>query len=57
MLEELRSEELAAELTSLRSAYQQSLSREEAMQQALDSLLGELSDSEEARQTDQRSHL
>ncbi len=50
MLEEQRSEQLAAELTSLRSAYQQSLSREEAMQQALDSLLGDLSESEEARQ-------
>ena len=50
MLEEQRSEQLVAELTSLKSAYQQSLSREEAMQQALDSLLGELSDSEEAQQ-------
>lgn len=50
MLEEQRSEQLAAELTSLQSAYQQSLSREEAMQQALDSLLGDLSDSEQAQQ-------
>ena len=50
MLEEQRSEQLAAELTSLQRAYQQSLSREEAMQQALDSLLGDLSDSEQAQQ-------
>ncbi|KDE39031.1 Flagellar motor rotation protein MotB [Nitrincola lacisaponensis] len=50
MLEEQRSEQLAAELTSLQSAYQQSLSREEAMQQALDSLLGDLSESEQAQQ-------
>ncbi|TVQ73678.1 MAG: peptidoglycan -binding protein [Oceanospirillales bacterium] len=50
MLEELRSEQLSSELTSLRSAYQQSLSREEAMQQALDNLLGELSESEETQQ-------
>ena len=50
MLEEERSEQLTAELTSLRSSYQQSLSREEAMQQALDSLLGDLSDSEQAHQ-------
>lgn len=50
MLEEQRSEQLAAELTSLQSAYQQSLSREEAMQQALDSLLGDLNESEQAQQ-------
>lgn len=50
MLEEQRSEQLVAELTTLRSAYQQSLSREEAMQQALDTLLVELTDSEETQQ-------
>ncbi|WP_417581580.1 peptidoglycan -binding protein [Nitrincola sp.] len=50
MLEEERTEQLTAELTSLRSSYQQSLSREEAMQQALDSLLGDLNDSEQAHQ-------
>lgn len=50
MLEEQRSEQLAAELVSLRTVYQQSLSREEAMQQALDSLLDELSESEQAQQ-------
>lgn len=49
MLEEQRSEQLAAELTELRAAYQQSLSREDAMQEALDNLLGELTESEQAQ--------
>lgn len=50
MLEEERTEQLTAELTSLRSSYQQSLSREEAMQHALDSLLGDLNASEQTQQ-------
>lgn len=50
MLEEERTEQLAGELNALRSNYEQSLSREAAMQQALDSLIADINNSEQANQ-------
>lgn len=47
LLEELRAEELTLEITNLRTAYEDSLSREDVLQTTLNSLLEELTESED----------